>query len=173
MNQCLAVLVGVLLTVSAHSQSSKKEDDTGNANNAVYASLGGPSIYLSAIYERHMLIKPNYSLGVKGGVGSSFSAVLFPEELSFPIGIFFLYGSKKGHLDMSLSAVPYILQQYDNVRERSYKEARLLYVPSLAYRYQKRTGGFIGRAGISSVINRNRVSTTWTPWIDLSLGWAF
>ena len=159
--------------ISTNAQSTETENTSFETKNTIYASFGGAGIFFSAIYERCLIIKKPYQLGVKGGIGSSFSSVLFPHEFNFPAGIFFLYGKRNNHLDISVNVTSYILEQYTYADDKTSKELKLLYVPSVCYRYQKPKGSFVGRIGISPVIHFNAVTNSFTPWIDVSLGWAF
>lgn len=163
----------VLLTCFSIGQERQISTTTPQALNAVYLSYGGPGIFFSTIYERQLINGNNYNIGVKGGIGTSVSSVLFPHEFNFPLGIFFLYGKRKHHLDVSANLTSYLLEQYNYAADKSKKELRLLYVPSVCYRYQKPNGGFMGRIGFSPVFNRNDVTNTFMPWIDVSVGWAF
>jgi len=112
-------------------------------------------------------------MGVKGGVGTSFSSVLFPTEFNFPVGAYFLYGKKKSHLDVSLNFTTYLLQHYDYENDTENKQVKVLYVPSISYRYQKPEGGFVARIGFCPILYFNEVSTTISPWMEASFGWAF
>jgi hypothetical protein len=125
------------------------------------------------MYERELLAGNSFSTGVKGGVGLSFSSVLFPSEFSIPVGGYFLYGKRKSHLDLSINISNYILQQYDYEDSSDYKELRVLIIPSIVYRYQKPEGGLLFRTGLSAIMNFNSVSNSFSPWVDLSVGWAF
>jgi len=173
MDRFFLLLALINIVIIAKPQEYEQSNDPVQAKNSIYASAGGPGIYFSAIYERHIIFKNNYSLGVKGGVGTSFSSVLFPGEFNFPIGILYLYGKKNSHLDISLNATGYILKQYDYQEENYNHELRWMFVPSIGYRYQKREGGFVAKIGFSPVIHFNSVTNTYTPWIDIGIGWAF
>jgi hypothetical protein len=167
------MFVFLLFVTSLNSQSFSREGGGEGVKNAAYFSFGGPAIYYSLNYERTLVAKEKYSLGVKAGFGTNFSPVAFPDEFSIPLGVHFLYGKNKGHLDVSLNITNYFLQQYDYDSGAYSKELHLLYVPSIAYRFQKPEGGLMFRAGLSSIININPVTDSFVPWIDLSVGWAF
>lgn len=77
------------------------------------------------------------------------------------------------HLDFSANVTGYFLNQYNYTEDETNKELRLLYIPSICYRYQKQEGGFVARAGISPIFNFNAVTNSFTPWVDVSVGWAF
>ena len=173
MNKGIVILILLISFIYSRAKSSPVMASDPVTKNAVYFSFGGAGFYYSINYERQFVVGKNYYLGVKGGIGTSFSSVLFPHEFSIPTGIFFLYGKNRSHLDISMNLSGYFLEQYDYFEDRHYKKLSLLFVPSVVYRYQKPGGGFMGRAGISPVINVNKVSNSFTPWIDLSLGWAF
>jgi hypothetical protein len=173
MNRFFLLIALINIVILSEAQEYDQAKEPLRAKNSVYASAGGPGIYFSVIYERHIIIKKKYSLGIKGGIGTSFSSVLFPGEFNFPIGILFLYGKKNSHLDFSLNVTNYLLKQYDFHDENSETEIRLLFVPSIAYRYQKPEGGFMAKIGFSPVIHFNSVTNTYTPWIDIGIGWAF
>lgn len=167
----IITLIGLILSV----KSQEKQEDIAQsiAKNAAYASAGGAGIYFSLLYERQLFIKEKYSVGIKGGFGTSFSSVLFPQEFNIPLGVFFLYGKKNSHLDISLNGSNYLLDQYDPQKDKNFKELKLLFVPSVAYRFQYPEGGFMARFGFSPIINFNSVTNSISPWIDISVGWAF
>lgn len=169
-------IILILLTclfMAAEAQTTDKTALHKEVKNTLLFSYGGPGIYFSAVYERHVMAKESYSAGLKAGIGTSFSAVLFPYELSLPFGAFFLYGGRNHHLDLSLNATAYILDQYNFQNNSNNKEVRFLYIPSLAYRFCKPSGGFTARLGVSPVINVNRITNTFAPWIDAGIGWSF
>lgn len=167
----LITLMGFI--VCAKSQEKYEEITSSVAKNAAYASAGGAGIYFSLIYERQLFLKEKYSAGIKGGIGTSFSSVLFPQEFNFPLGVYFLYGKRNNHLDISLNVSNYLLEQYDPQKDQNTKELKLLFVPSVAYRYQKPGGGFMARVGFSPIMNFNSVTSSISPWVDISVGWAF
>jgi hypothetical protein len=173
MSRSLLIIVFFLFVTSLNSQSFSREGGGEGVKNTAYFSFGGPAIYYSLNYERHLVVKEKYSLGLKAGFGTNFSPVAFPDEFSIPLGVYFLYGKKKGHLDVSFNITNYFLQQYDYDSGAYSKELHLLYVPSIAYRFQKPEGGLMFRAGLSSIININPVTDSFVPWIDISVGWAF
>lgn len=146
---------------------------TNAVQNHTYFSFGGAGVYYSLIYERQLIYRNSYSAGVKAGIGTDFSPASFPDEFNIPVGGYFLYGKRNSHLDVSFCFTNYFLQQYDYDDDRNYNEYKLLLVPSIAYRYQKNSGGFLARIGFSTVFYFNDVSNTVSPWIDVSLGWSF
>jgi len=156
-----------------YSENKHQSFKTEYAHNSVYFSVGGAGIYNSLNYERTLVFTDKYSAGVKIGIGSSFSPALFPNEFTIPVGGYFLFGKRNSHFDLSLCATNYFLEQYDYSLNKNYKELKLLFVPSVAYRYQKSKGGFIGRIGFSPIINFNKNRNPASPWLDVSLGWAF
>lgn len=156
-----------------YSNNTRQSFETEYALNSVYFSVGGAGIYNSLNYERTLIFTDKYSAGVKIGVGSSFSAVLFPNEFTVPVGAYFLFGKNNSHIDFSFCATNYILEQYNYSDNKNYKELKLLLVPSLAYRYKKSEGGFIGRIGFSPIINIDKKRNPAAPWFDVSIGWAF
>ena len=165
------IFTGLFISLNA------REMETGNtppeARNAISISYGGGGMYFSLIYERHLIRKESYNIGVKGGMGTSFSSVLFPGEYNISVAAFFLYGKRMHHLDFSANVTGYFLNQYNYTEDETNKELRLLYIPSICYRYQKQEGGFVARAGISPIFNFNAVTNSFTPWVDVSVGWAF
>jgi hypothetical protein len=169
------LLIFTLFGLIVYVQSQETPGDTTfyKAKNATYISGGGAGIYFSVIFERQIFLHDKYSAGVKGGVGTSFSAVLFPQEFNFPIGVFFLYGKRNNHLDISLNLSNYLLEQYDPQKDQNSRELKLLFIPSLSYRFQKPKGGFLARVGFSPIINFNSVTNSVSPWLDISVGWAF
>lgn len=173
MKKLILIILLVGIVISAKAQNTENQSNTSEARNTLYASFGGSGIFFSGTYERLLTTQKQYRFGLKGGIGSSFSSVLFPHEFNFSAGAFFLYGRQKHHLDISASATGYILEQYSYVENKTSHELKFLFVPSVCYRYQKRTGGFTGRIGISPVINFNSVTNSFTPWLDVSLGWGF
>ncbi len=173
MKNILLLIIITGLSVTAGAQSTDNTELRDKAKNGIHLSYGGSGIYFSTMYERHIITKEAWNAGLKAGIGSSFSSVLFPYEFSIPAGAFFLYGKGNHHLDLSANITAYLMDQYDYPKDRSYKEVRFLLAPSLAYRYQKPAGGFIGRFGVSPVFNFNKVKNSFAPWVDLSIGWGF
>ena len=167
----LLIFLSVLST-SLRGQSVQEARST-RVKHAVYGSFGGAGLFYSLTYERTVWTQNTFHAAVRGGIGASFSSVLFPHEFNIPLGVSLLYGKRKGHLDIGLSLSNYFLDQYDYASDKSSMEYRALYVPSIAYRYQKKEGGLLVRVGLCTVINPNPITTTFVPWIDLSVGWAF
>ncbi len=173
MKKIIVIVTFISLCISANAQDAPTEDNSIEAKNTISISFGGSGIFFSAIYERFVMIKEPYKIGVKGGIGSSLSTVLFPHEFNFSAGTSFLYGRHKHHLEIGTSVTSYILEQYNYAEAKTSHELKFLFVPSACYRYQNPQGGFVGRIGISPVIHFNSVTNSFTPWIDASLGWAF
>ena len=163
-------LLGISALVSGQGTGSI---DTGRARNTVQLCFGGAGVYFSVCYERRLISSPAWNAGLKTGVGTSISSALSPPEFSVPLGGFLLYGKGNSKLDMGLSCTGYLMWQYDHEMERRFMELRPLIIPSLAYRYQKNEGGFMFRAGFSSIIHINGISSTFAPWVDLGVGYAF
>lgn len=164
----MLLIVFIICSQNKHQSFTKEY-----ALNSVYFSIGGAGIYNSLNYERTFVYTNKYSAGVKVGIGSSFSPALFPNEFMIPVGGYFLFGKKNSHIDLSFCATNYFLEQYDYSDDKNYKELKLLLVPSVAYRFQKSRGGLIGRIGFSPIINFNKKRNPGSPWLDVSLGWAF
>lgn len=174
MKKSILFCIGVFLSASlAWGQEGSIPEERGKFKNAVYASFGGAGIYYSLMYERTVWASGKYRLHLKGGIGSSFSPALFPEEVNIPLGVGFLYGKAKHHMDASLNLSGYFLSQYDYISGEESHPLKILWVPSLGYRYQKPEGGLIIRLGISPVMHFNALMTTATPWIDFSVGYGF
>lgn len=174
----LFVTIAIVTSVNAQRADSlqappKPLSDSLPVKNTVYCSFGGGGVFFSLNYERHLIVHHQYTWGVKGGLATSFSSVLFPSEFSIPLGSYFLYGKKNSHLDLSFSLTSYLLQQYDHNKDENYKELKLLCTPSVAYRYQKKSGGFTARFGFSPIIYFNSIRHSVMPWIDISIGWTF
>lgn len=173
MKKIILILTFINLVIFTTAQESDIDVTFQKPKNSIYISYGGAGIFFSAIYERHFIKNKSYSFGIKGGIGNSFSLVLFPNEFNFQLGGLFIYGKRKHHLDVSLNLTNYIIEQYDYYDNKIYKELKILYVPSICYRYQKQEGGVVGKIGLSSIININSTTNSVSPWIDISLGWAF
>ncbi len=145
---------------------------SSSASNGVYISYGGPGIYFSMTYERLLLAGNSYCAGAKAGLGTSFSPAIRP-EFSVPVGGFFLYGKRNSKLDLGLALSGYFMRQYDYELNKQTMELQPLIIPTLGYRYQKSAGGLIIRAGLASVIHLNKITHVFSPWVDLSIGYAF
>jgi hypothetical protein len=163
----------LLFSLSAKGQTSLTEETGPPAQNVLLGSFGGPGLYFSVIYERHWVSSKKVNLGFRAGLGSSFSSLLFSDEVNVPLGVFLLWGKDKNHLDFSINMTPYLLSQAHLPSREKTRELKVLWVPSIAYRYQPKAGGFVGRIGFSPVFYFNQVSDTLMPWVDISVGWAF
>lgn len=163
----------LLFSLSAKGQTSLTEEKAPPARNAILGSFGGPGLYFSVIYERHLVSSNKVNFGLRAGLGSSFSSVLFSDEFNVPLGVFLLLGKNKNHVDLSVNMSPYVLSQSNLPTREKTKELKVLFIPSIAYRYQPKAGGFVGRIGFSPVFYFNPVSDSLMPWVDLSVGWAF
>ena len=141
--------------------------------NSMYASFGGAGIFYSLNYERNLYSSDKFAVGARVGFGTSLSPVIFSSEFNMPIGINALYGKKNSHIELSFCTTNYLLEQYDYEFNDETKELKNLLVPSLCYRFQKKQGGLVIRAGLSALINLNSTTKTYSPWIDLGIGWAF
>ncbi len=163
-------LLGISALASGQDHGS---DHAGRARNSVQLSFGGAGVYFSVNYERLLWSSPAWNAAVKTGFGTSISPALSPPEFTVPLGGTVLYGKGNSKFDMGLSLTGYLMWQYDHEMEQRSMELRPLIIPSLAYRFQKSEGGFMFRAGLSSLIHINGISTTFAPWVDLGVGYAF
>jgi hypothetical protein len=168
----IVFLIILLFSMEIKGQSPADPQE-GSARNSILAVFGGSGIYTSLVYERCLVRTGDFQYGAKAGVGFSPFSLTFPHEYNVPAGIFLIYGPKNHHADLSLNVSNMLIRQYDLTTEVSYREYRVLFVPALAYRYQKPSGGFTGKIGISPVIYFNRIQTTISPWFELGGGWAF
>jgi len=167
---CVCIL---FFSLSAKGQRSPTPEPAEPAKNAVLGSFGGAGLYFSVIYERLFISNEKWNVGARAGIGSSFSSALFSDEFNVPLGVFVLLGKNKNHLDLSVNITPYLLRQFDLQSTGKTRELKMLLIPSIAYRFQPKTGGFVGRIGFSPVFYFNPVSNTLMPWLDISVGWAF
>ena len=163
-------LLGISALASGQGNGS---DHAGRARNTVQLSYGGAGVHFSIICERLLVSRPAWNVGVKTGLGTSISPALSPPEFTVPLGGYILYGKGNSKLDMGLSLTGYLMWQYAHEMERRFMEFQPLIIPSLAYRYQKNEGGFMFRAGLSSILHINGISATFAPWVDLGVGYAF
>ena len=155
------------------AQQENETRDHADVNNTFYLAYGGAGIYFSLMYERHLIKTDNIHVGAKAGMGTSFSSVLFPSEFNFPVGAYIFYGKNKGHIEFSLSMSNYLLEQYDYAEDQTIRTLKNLIVPSLGYRFQKKQGGVMFKAGVSPIINFNKTTNVVTPWLDVGIGWGF
>lgn len=172
MKKLVLLVLTSLLSVSFCMGQQKINPDS-IAKNSIYASFGGAGIFYAVNYERNLYLSETFSLAARIGLGTSFSSVLFPSEFNMPIGASALYGKKNNHFELGFFISNYLIEQYDHMNDRSYKELKNLMVPTLGYRYQKHHGGLIIKAGLSAIMNINSTTNTYSPWIDLGVGWAF
>ncbi len=163
----------LLLKTIMLSGQSPTDPYTGAARNSLLAVFGGSGIYTSLIYERSLIQTGNFQFGAKGGVGISPFRLTFPHEFNIPVGVFMLFGQKNHHPDLSLNVTNLLIRQYDPGAEDSHKEHKAVFVPTLAYRYQKLDGGVTLKIGLSPIIYFNSIQTTVSPWLELSVGWSF
>ena len=171
----VVMLLFMILLSPVEAQNSSESSDAAVAKNAILASFGGSGILYSVMYERIVLDLPGdcFMAGIKGGIGSGIRPVSFPEEFGVPLGMFLLYGKKSSHLDCSMIIKNYFRRQADLETMGQSKELQVLLIPSLTYRFQRHSGGIVARAGLSVIMHPNSVTNTFSPWVDISLGWAF
>lgn len=166
----IILLFGTSVMVSGQETVS---GTTRRARNAVQLSFGGAGVYFSLTYERLLITGPAWNGGVKTGLGTSISSALSPPEFSLPLGGFVLYGKGNSKLDLGLSFTGYMMWQHDLESDGRFMELQPLIIPSLAYRFQKNAGGWMFRAGLSSIIHINSTTPAYSPWMDLGVGYGF
>jgi len=168
----ILLLIFILRSIVLSGQISD-EPYKSSAKNSILAVFGGSGKYTSLFYERSVIQTSWFQFGAKGGVGISPFSLSFPHEFNVPVGLFLVYGKKNHHPDLSLNITNLFIQQYDLGAESSYRAYKALFVPTLAYRYQKPDGGLTIKFGISPVIYFNRIQTTVSPWLEFGAGWSF
>ncbi len=173
MKIAFALLGYIMFTLPVQSQMANRDAEAPVARNTISASFGGAGIYYALNYERLLVQHRKIGIGASTGIGTDFSSALFGREFSLPVGAFILYGKKNGRLELGAGLANYFLKQYDYGEDRHETAYRALFVPSIGYRYQKRTGGFMVKAGFSPVINLGKASQSAMPWFDLGIGWVF
>lgn len=167
----LILLVSIIICIKAQQKNDTR--DHARVKNAIYLAYGGAGIYFSLMCEHQLIKTDNMHVGAKAGIGTSFSLVLFPSEYNFPVGAYILYGNNKGHIDFSMCLTNYLLEQYDYTNDLTYHELKILMIPSIGYRFQKKQGGVMFKAGVSPIINFNKTTNGVAPWLDVGVGWGF
>ena len=168
------ILFLICLFQSIHITGQKPAGSYGGlARNSLLAGFGGSGIYTSIMYERSIIQTGRFQFGAKGGVGFSPLKLSFPREWNFPVGIFLIYGENNHHPDLSLNVASLFIQQYDLETGVTFGEYNALFIPTLAYRFQKPTGGVTLKFGLSPVFYFNSVRTSIVPWFELGAGWSF
>lgn len=165
------LFVATFLSAVAFGESAAEESSP--AKNSVFTSFGGASVYYSVNYERLVYEIGDFDFAARAGVGTSFSSVLYPSDINFPFGISVSYG-KKGHkISGGLSSAIHLLDQYDFEEDSESVESRLLFSPSLGYKFRPSDGGMFINAGFTPLVYFNSISTTASPWIQVGVGWTF
>jgi hypothetical protein len=153
--------IGVACSYAAHATwataaASLEEPDEFAPQIAVYGELGGSAIVTSVNVE----LRPLEMLSLRAG-----GVVLPVPFLGFaPIsvaGANLLAGNERHHAEVGLNYVHVWI--HDN-------DARFLN-PTLGYRYQPNTTGFLFRATLTPLIRTNDFSDV-LPWLGLSFGWC-
>lgn len=174
MKKTITILLLLLsIFISLKSQKMNETNNEAGVKNAIILSYGGSGIYFSLMYEHQLIQTDNMQIGAKAGVGTSFSSVLFPFEFNVPVGVTFLYGKNNSHIDFSMCFTNYLMEQYNYEKEKRHHELKFLITPSVGYRFQKKQGGIMFKAGISPIINFNKTTNVIIPWLDVGVGWGF
>ena len=157
-------------------------------NNALYLELLGNGYGLSVNYDRVIVQKYNWQMGIHLGVGSTFPPYVFTYALTIPYGVTFRIGTTKSKFETGLGGS--VAMRYISILDQaglapdgtntSSAPAELysIYdiIPMLGYRYTS-DRGFLFRIYFSPRIcidgwltddSKNIV-----PYGGMSFGWAF
>ena len=153
----LFVIISCFVTKSAIFCQSK---------NAVTFEAFGSSLIYSLNYEHHF---GNEITGFGVRIGAGYNPWDGSNFFSIPIGANYLIGTGKHHLELGAGIVYYggdalFLGDY-------YYENEMGGYLNIFYRYQKPTGGFIGKIGLSPIFSTDLFSSY--AWFGATVGYSF
>jgi len=161
MRHYIVLSLFLLTSLAAKSQYQKKS--------SLFAEIGGPGIAFSINYDRMfpLIGKSKIALGI--GVTSPGRLIDRSTVTGFPIQLNYMSGLRH-HFELG-GAINFLT-----------RNSQALLFGRIGYRYQKPTGGFLFRAGVTPLINTITLSTGYknilegagfAPWAGISLGFTF
>lgn len=163
-----------ILTISIFCNSLvfSQKDTVHIAHNIVYVEMGGIAGYGSLNYERSFFLKKKWTLSARVGL-STISLKdytnKFNPDILIPFAVYGSYGSKHkaeiGIGQLFENVVRVDLSEFKPIRVSHFNT-----VLSIAYKYQRMSGGFFLRVAYNPVID---YEGEFSNWGGISLGYSF
>lgn len=146
---------------------AQKEISTNTRAQAVYAELGGNGLLLSLNYDVRFANVQN-GFGARAGLG--FIADPFGDAtgVTIPVGLNYLIGNNRNFCEVGAGATFYSLKG-TSLFDVDVNESSILFIPSIGYRYQSASKGFIGRVAITPIVAKGGSAF----WVGISAGYKF
>lgn len=134
----------ILLFVIGLTDSRSQEIQSDFKGTIGFVELIGHNLTYSLNLESHLKEINNINLGVRFGLGG------IPNEYGAALGLTGFTGEKKGHFDFGIAlSYVYGAQSYQDSGSEKVMSSTIFIVPTIGYRYQRPTGGFFFKAGIT------------------------
>lgn len=159
----LALLALLLVPGAARAQ----EAPAAVARNAYYLELGGNALIYSINYERLLADR------IAGRVGAMFFGAAGEDSsagvLAAPIMASYLWGEGNSRFETGagILLVSGGIQNVEGYEDEDFSGT--VGTGTLGYRWQRPTGGFLFRAGVTPVFSLDGIG----PWFGVSFGYAF
>ena len=160
----LALLLGLLLAPGA---ARAQEAPAPAARNAFYLELGGNALLYSINYDRLLTDR------VAARVGAMFLGAADEDSaagvVGAPIMASYLWGggSSRFETGVGILLVSGGIENVEGYEDEDFSGAAG--TATLGYRYQRPTGGFVFRAGVTPIFSLDGIG----PWFGVSFGYAF
>jgi hypothetical protein len=147
-----------------------------STKNALYFEVGGNGFIYSLNYERIILEKPNFKTAIRGGAGFVPNNFIFNvNSYFFPVEIVGLFGKKSHHFELGVGNTLMVgsVESYNHEEFKwNTSPTYHLFIPvRIGYRYQRREGGFVFRAGATPILDYRFVRIV--PMAGISVGKSF
>jgi len=117
-----------------------------SGRNTIYADFATKGATYSLNYDRIFSAGEKFSKSYRVGFS------VLKNAIAMPVGINFFTGHDASHLELSLTAVPYIETYKDLFSGNNHSDKKLYIIPGAGYRYQKPGGGFFFKVIAGPVI---------------------
>ena len=169
MNNYIKLLYCAIFFCFIHSSFvfAVNTEENSKRKNSFYLEMGGNAGTYSINYDLIFYHKNQFSIGGRAGFA------IIPTNTCptvFPVEIYGLYGKSKHYFEYGLGYSPVIY-----LGKNSLEPSEMLLF-RLGYRYQKKQGGFMFRAGFTPIVKNadDKIGEfRFTPFAGISLGWTF
>lgn len=162
-------LVGTLGLLGWTAAPAAAQERVPPSPNSVYVELLGNGLLYSINYDRYMTPHLTgraglFVLAASDSDGDGGGAVI-----ATPLLVNYLFGTGSHHLEtgVGVTLAAGAIEDLEDEVDDSFSGA--MGTATLGYRYQRPTGGFVFRAGVTPFFGAGGV----VPWFGISLGYAF
>ncbi|MFM2326654.1 MAG: hypothetical protein RIR31_856 [Bacteroidota bacterium] len=116
------------------------------ARNTIYADFASKGALYSLNYDRVFSHGATFTKSYRAGF------CILNNAVALPLGINFFTGQNTGHLELSITLVPYIEKYQSLFKSGNLADKKMYIIPGIGYRYQKPEGGFFFKVAVAPLI---------------------